>query len=892
MPPFPDCFIKFWADSPQPESRRCSKKEHASLVREVVDAWFYTFLLSRNKDPEYWDLPLEQQLLQELIDSTRLLYQLMEERPIWTIEFLKELSFEARRSWMENQMLDGMKTIFHKIANMDLKTFGYLGRALPCQPKFIRDQKRKEAIDRFLTPMIQPEGRNLIRAAGNRILKWSEQVSADAALESPPYSESASLITSRKIGGQARIWRDMLRVLSIISREQSTTEEQLFGYNDMIPMGIDPLTGDESYLSYYGQSTEAEKRYETTSNILQLIHWLDYPYLLHIANCLPDKTCDHPEYHYPFQLKSIPESGWRTRCASLPWPSLIYATELPRREIMRGAKRDRTAGPALGNFRGVEKVVDRHYVNSCDLLSATDYFSLYLQHELTQKIARKWTGTIFYDFIIASGNRSRIVEDDYKFEDWPGIDYFIDQCCYPKHTTISEIASEYHTNNEDRGRLEKMLIGIGFKRSDLQQPATIPIRRTPCHTRAIGHGTKVEELAYRIHGDVRKNGRSYVANVESAFKLEQKRSKHDSFLRQPGKAKEILLAMRDWYRKQFEAAPGKLSVKGQHMSLPLSWVILSAINTTAITESQVKDDSLIAYTMGDDAIIGANRIETIERYRRNMTRMGCVINLKKDMISDCHRGVFCEYLFDQTETKTNGWVDIPRPKLITQPNPDPYSCRWTCIKDGVSKYYTEISKLILRKCRIAKYEEYISKAVKYGYDPSVPPEFGGLGLINWKNENQMFTRRCLNHLKNFSPEKLIKFDHDLQRTTSISPPFTYSAILMSGIKEGMEYGLKSKGAGWHTTSEASSLIIEEYLPGLIYQPNFEREKIYSLDPKTIGKRFRRALFNIRWEGGASQEVISDSELYALAKLRHEIRVRSPLLEELRTIRTEKNRFWI
>jgi hypothetical protein len=840
---------------------------------------------------------------------------------------------------MEDQTWEDTHTPLHKVVAWDLATFGYLGRALPSKPAELLEIAREETVQRFLEPLSYPTGHNLLMAVGNRIANWSQKCKVDMALETPPYSESGSLITPRKIGGQARIWRDFLRVLSLVSREEGNSEKDLFGYHVDMNMGMDPDLGRDTYISYFGQGLAVDERYHTNSTLLSIAHWLDQPFLEHIAQCKLG-NCSAPQMHYPYKIQALPETGWRARCASLPWPSIVMATELPRRAILRGAKKDRNSGPALGNFRGVEQVATRRFINSCDLLSATDYFSLPLQKEISEKIVQNWRGSIFEDFITASFSASRIVNDDYEIPKWPGLEYFIQRCTVPKSKTINETINDMYFNNpvsyslgyqlrykESKKDLQlrgwedvcdkKNLPGIHFFPSTVVQSkkvSNMEFRRflskfgfnepevigepaccaipAPYGKGVAATGTRVERsrVGFRDLGEDHRPVISKEKTVDKQITIDYDLSMQNAILAEKGLAKKILLEMRSWYRETFFGIPGRLSTNGQHMSLPLSWVALSAVTTTALSESQYMDKDLIAFTMGDDAIIGATRIDAIERYRTNLAKLGVKINYKKDMTSTAGRGVFCEYLFDIQRPESKFWVDIPRPKMITQPQEDKPNCRWLSVRDNPSKYYSNDQVNIIRKCKLSKYQRQIDEAIRYGYDPTVPQEWGGMGIV-YENPNQVAVRKELVFLRGRTPEELVSIDHQLNKVTSVNPPYFYSTLLMQEVKRDMEYTYVW-GRGALTTSSATQLIIEQWMPSFLYQPNFDRDTITPLTPKSVAESFRSKTRELWFKyGSGAQEMILDSEMTMIAKRRHDIRVKSPLLDELGHNALDQINFW-
>jgi hypothetical protein len=848
---------------------------------------FYTSLLARGKEPSKWDLPDEEDKLNELFEGVRFVIEMAVINPYMLIEILKDLSFECRKTWMQDEELY-IHSPIHRLCRWDLVTFGYMGRSLPCADKYTVDIQRDEAENRFFETMHWVTNDNLLNAIKNKLRKWSERSRVNIDLETPPYSESASLITSRKIGGQARIWRDFKYIFELIGEFR-----------------------DEGYtLKSEEHNFEPSGRWKDIWNISRIISWLDKPYTKHCSTCV-DPWCPDVHLHYPFQLKGIPETGWRVRCASLPWPSLLFMTEIPRRAIIRGAKKDKQAGPALNDFGTVEKIVHKEYINSVDLKSATDYFPIHLQQEMAKAISSGYVGTMWEHFILSSLTFTRIVDKDYEFPQWPGIEYFIQE------ETIGGIPKEYeHWKNlflhkdetrphlADKARVHHNKWDHFFAKAGLNPKITPHIARGWAPNKANEPHKIRARAGFRLLREERGMektlsdlGQTFVTDDQIA--IDRWTESRDYFLSSKNIQINVLLRMKEWYRKAFEKAPGKLSTNGQHMSLPLSWVILSATNTVCADLAKNRDPNLLVFTMGDDALIGSDKIDSIEQYRKNITSVGAVINIKKDLVSIKGKAVFCEYLFDRKAHRTNYWIDKPRPKIITQPRDDPSRARWLCARDKLSKYYTLTQKLIITECRIAKYRTQIDEAIRNGYDATLPPEFGGMGIkVGLPRKDY---RIVLSNLDNYEAKELVRVDHQLNKISSSNPPYTYSALMGYLIWGDTEMYFSNKKEGY-STSEATQLIIDGFLPSLIYEKNFRREGYPDCSPKTVGKAmesiYRREEREIKaliqddpnkiW----LEKPITDDDLVRLVKKRHTIKVKSDRLKTLEENKLEDTRFWV
>jgi hypothetical protein len=381
------------------------------IAADAINAFLFTCLLARGKDPERWETPREDDQLQLLLDCLEHLGGIYFNHGVeGLMGTLKDLSTLARKCWVTGEELLIFSPL-HKICRWDLPTFGYLGRSLPCKTGDYRLADIKNAKEKFLT--FRDTSNKLVPQVQSTLNKWSEKSRLNLNLESIPYSESASLFTPREIGGQARFYRDILHLVEQINRKHGPI------YTSLIPGNTDP----EKILNMRTMDTSITARSNTTHNIMSLIDWLDEPFLNHVEKCSGE--CREPEKHFPYRIEGIPETGWRTRCASLPWPTICFATEIPRRCIMRNQKKDEIAATALDDFERLPEVTEYDFINSTDLLTATDNLPLNVQDACGSTIGKHWRETLYYRYIRASFKSSRIVEG--KFEAWPGLDYFLDK---------------------------------------------------------------------------------------------------------------------------------------------------------------------------------------------------------------------------------------------------------------------------------------------------------------------------------------------------------------------------------------------------------------------------------------------------------------------------------
>jgi hypothetical protein len=829
---------------------RDKAKPNVKKINELVEAYLYAYYLSRgrltfrlpNQTKDIWDLI---RVIMDLVDYG-LYYGFIE-----LANLLKNVSVTSRRCWLEGN--DPPDYQIYKIIKLDM--LGYLGRSLPCKPKSLVEKDRQETIDRFKEHSILRGQSDVMNVARSLINKWTRFSVRQLNIETPPYSESASLITSRRIGGQSAFYRDIYRLMEYVTRGEPRKAINCAALRE----GVETQFDYQSTISWYPGSINPRDRGCITRTVSEFLYFLDRPFLEHTNMCKAE-DCDKSFLHFPFSIQGIPETGWRTRCASLPWPSLVFMTELPRRAIIRGTKKDALAGSALRDFKELTTVCGKDFINSSDLASATDHLPFEVQYQMGQTIAKHWKDTIYEKYIKAGFSRSRIIDE--QLDDWPGLEYFIPLKRLP---TVRELAKARHGSSAPN--LIRLYAKMGIR----------PDQEVDCLIQPQGYESTRDVLPKR-HLYERFVPEGYRGKLECinlpVVTLDSKRKRVIADLNFD-ECLDLLASIRDWYRLQFMRVKGFLANKGQHMSLPLSWVTLAALNNACAILGRLEDPDARIFTMGDDCVFGTNNLNSVERYRKHLISAGFRINYSKDATSHCGRAVFCEYLVDNGK-----WVDIPRPKIITHPQTDLKGIDWLNIKDKPPKWMQSYEPLIT-SLRLAKYHRKVKMAMSYGFDPALPPQLGGFGLENLPGKYHEF---YLMKLSNLSPtaENVIRLDKDIQKLLGLNPPYHGSQLLWDKMQDLEVFFSKTRG---YKNEDVNDLLVANLLPSIIYQPGFRRDSYHTKKPWEIGNSIFE--FFSKMDGVHRGSLTPDIFL----KLRKDVRYSSWFLDHLKEMQLDNLEFW-
>lgn len=835
-------------------SRLCLQaKCNPKTLNRLLECYIVTFYLGRGRIT--WKLPNENRTLANFLSNVQAL-------ALYGIKFgtdnlaqlLKNLSNLCRKCWLEGGDLP-KDPIYHSV--IDLAVWGYMGRSLPVKPQHLVEKDRKETMQRFMEEPTIKKDSAVMNVARQLLNKWTRLRPELFQIETPPYSESASLITTRMQGGQASFFRDIYNLMEVITRG----EKRKVFYGHSLPAG--ELTHDDHMCSftYYPGGIKPNDRGHITQTISEFLYFLDLPFLNHVRDC--NGSCNQPELHFPFSIQGIPETGWRSRCASMPWPSLVFMTEIPRRVIMRGTKKDVYAGSALRDFKDLPSVCAKQFINSTDMASATDHLPLEVQYLMGRNIGKNWKGSLYEKYVYASFSSQRLV--DAPFLQWPGIEYFLPK---EKPRIVLDYVKEHNQNHGERSKWLRFFAQFGFE-SQLPLTPSLSIREassTDQHT--------IERVCFVPAGTPSSKEKCFdtCANItrgeertKSLYELD-----HEEVL-------VLLSQIRDWYRKCFTSVKGSLTRKGQHMSLPLSWVVLSALNNACAILGKIEDPEAIIFTMGDDCVFATDNMNSVNRYKKHLVGTGFKINHSKDATSHIGRAVFCEHLVDEGR-----WVDKPRPKVVTHPAVDRKGIAWLSVRDSPPKWLAQQTKVAIQELKIAKYSREIKQATLYGFDPELPPQFGGLG-IRWQSRHHSYYLRKLSNVA-FDAKTVITLDKDIQRLIGLNPAYSSSPYLWSQLHD-LDIFFKSGGSDGYKNEEVSDLLVSSLLPSLIYQPGFERESFSIQSPKVIGERIFE--FYSKMPG-------STPGTFALSDLLHMrqfVRYKSGYLDYLKKMQLDNLYFW-
>jgi hypothetical protein len=448
-----------------------------------------------------------------------------------------------------------------------------------------------------------------------------------------PYSESASIFNNRDSGGQKQIFQDFYEVLKYIGVYE----------NDHI-------------------ICKSNNKYQALLNFCAI---LDSPFLHHTVNCRDPLNCSNPRMHFPFRLSALPETGFRTRCASIPPETVCFATDRGRNKLLKTLRENPICGPAFRGNYNLDYKSD--IVDSVDFSSATDRFSLRLQSVFYQGLF-PFFSEIERIYLIVSLSSTRII----KKQDvvYPGLDYFLRRYPCPDGIPTEETVED-HINSKGYSESFKSYMTRLFY-GDLKHPSN----------------------ARRLH-------------LESPLGVAYRK-----YYRMKHFGKQILDDMVSYYRFMFSSEDGFLSLSGQHMSLPISFITLTLVNVFSATMC-----GAYCRSMGDDMVISGT-MSQIMLYREMVQNFGLVINKDKDVISQCGRAVFCEFLYDRSKK-----LELVRAKTILQPGT---RNRVLHITDETGLTDKLLIDYVISRRIMNNLEEYCDLLLYFPVD--LPKSVGGLGL--------------------------------------------------------------------------------------------------------------------------------------------------------------------
>jgi len=457
-------------------------------------------------------------------------------------EEFKKISDKTRIYWLDNLYIEPTNPLERLVNETGFDAYSqwsYLKRGLGLPGQVTCDEAEKEAMDRFFeAPTARPSFEN-ISAVSDTLDRWYANFrnvrQMHKRTEKIPYpvsSSSAAIGLTRSKKGQRKFLRDLY----------------LFLKKRPNPFRPSEFSSDIN-----------EDRHRTLSNCLS---YLDRPLLDH--HCF-DLNCKNPELHFPFAMQAIPESGARVRCASKPWVSLVYMTEGTQKRLLQGAKRDPIAGPILRDKLGsMRSIVNKRYINSVDFSAATDNFP----HEVMthfQNISMEVKKSDRYleaPYILKSFGASRLCDSE-------GV----------KHLTLhtpQEIARIFFDQNEFKATREQFM----YPQSTELSASLLNIVHRFAEHNLPKYEEGLEELKKDVHKYVTTPHPYNIYDINESGERADYDAKFQDFFHHNYDG--ILEKWMEHYREILYSVPGKLTKKGQHMSLPLSWMSLAALNTTSV----------------------------------------------------------------------------------------------------------------------------------------------------------------------------------------------------------------------------------------------------------------------------------------------------------------------
>jgi hypothetical protein len=368
-------------------------------------------------------------------------------------------------------------------------------------------------------------------------------------------------------------------------------------------------------------------------------------------------------------------------------------------------------------------------------------------------------------------------------------------------------------------------------------------------------------------------------NYEEESVLRRKECRSRMLNEDPYFRKRVWDAIKSWYTNFFENNFNEafLSSNGQHMSLPLSFVSLQAANNVAIRMARKRDHSLQAHALGDDAVLGVSNLKALDIYHKALSSIGAEINISKSIISKEGRFVFCEHTLDRNWP--GRWCDLPRTRVITQPIEDTRGSRWTTFNEGISKWMLTSHRTALYRLKLAKFRPYLDIAIKYGYDPTLPVDFGGMEL-DYPNPNTKLYSKHVRGILDLSPKEMVKLDHKFQRAVRPHDKFSYSPFIVNRALAGAQFSFTEPGLKTH---DAIKLAIDDFLPTFVYEYNYQKiHEVTDYSPKAVGYNFRRIMMSIPENDNTIDE---RNTRKIIAYARRSITVTSSYLNDLAMLRS-------
>jgi hypothetical protein len=691
--------------------------------KEGVEAVYITFLLARGGE-RVCDVGREKgvKLFQQAVKYLHLLFK--EEGISASMKHIKLCSVKARRAWVLHEELSIESPLYALVANVGrYDIWGGLSRGLPVPPEECVEDAVKANRSILTSNLTRPVSSDSVREIVDLLEEWAKQ--ADGLIrETVPYTESACLICPRRKGGNAGVIRSVLCALRLEHAELAD-----------VP---DPLLSPISYKAYQSKCFRmlVETLYKWDSRVLSG---------LRARGLIPFNGLPHSEL-------GLPDTGFRIRACTIPWPSIYLYQEPVRRWLWSGMKKDKVGGLVLnrggyGKISKLTKPAKGIVIDSTDMQDATNNFP----HELLDGAIDKLSGHV-PDYLIAplkNTARSYLLKGKLKKDlEWPGLEHFLQQCGAGAlvHSTFETRSGENKapTLNAFGERLYSGIYNHPWYKK-LQEKAEYfsRLRYKAQKCRSIYHWAPTKDvinIPWVVPGASERSGIGgnfstkvidlYASNAQGEAYIGD-RVKRFTFLpanfrlflrKQNEEVVSPLRLMEEFYKMSLQDVllSSEPILAGQLMSQPLSWIVLNAANVAAVRTSGCQ-----GVTLGDDALLRGTWGQ-VNKAHDFIRSFGALIHPLKDMISR-DRAVFAEYLLESGE-----YHDIPKAATITQPKVPSIQARWSQVgnvaKSGAVKYLTPSEKKLVIGLLYDKYNGELECARRLGIPITSPISRGGLGI--------------------------------------------------------------------------------------------------------------------------------------------------------------------
>lgn len=587
--------------------------------------------------------------------------------PVVICQQIKAEAAVARQFWVEEKdpSLLPAGVILSFVRDFPrLDVWSSLGRALPPRPGYMVEQDLREKHDDFFREPIFPTS-TIPEEAGEFLRECFRK---GKPMKGIPFSDSAALCFNRNSGGQANFLRE------VVSLCRKTT--------GICPWGDPPSPDDtEALRSWY------EK----------LFLYLDKPFLDHLKTCVgPD--CEQTHLHFPCQLTGIPEGGFRTRIPTVPWISLVFMTKALQVRLSSGLFRD----PRFMACRKDWKKKIPGLLSGDGLLISSDWKTG--TDALSVEASRRTISYVGSDnpHCMASMGHLRLIDPDTEVPQWPGLQVLLKLLPVKREHLLSGVSWVNLISARYRDKIGDFSLLV-------EEPENI--------FNAVRPGGP---LGPTYKGFVAPSGRVLrrsLVGIGSGVVKDQGLfvPGHDNLT--PDLCRELFNSMVSWYRGAFMISPGRLHRRGQHMSLPLSWVTMSAMH--AVMAKPLP----IFFGWGDDAIARGTP-EQIEEYKERGRSIGVIFHSTSKSFEAPNRGVFLEELIDRGSIH---WCSKARFSCRADED-SPEEGAWMSAFIDPSEYSCTDDISVLKEARESFYWKSVEEAVKFGLDPTIPKFLGGLGL--------------------------------------------------------------------------------------------------------------------------------------------------------------------